>query len=65
MWFKNLYFFAFTRPFECSEEDLEKNLEAALIYDNIGYAAECESCQTACDLLEYLNILVNDVCNCK
>ena len=27
MWFKNLYFFAFTRPFECSEEDLEKQLQ--------------------------------------
>jgi recombination associated protein RdgC len=26
MWFKNLYFFAFTRPFESSEEDLEKHL---------------------------------------
>jgi len=26
MWFKNLYFFAFTRPFEWSEEDLEKHL---------------------------------------
>ncbi|XQW85744.1 recombination-associated protein RdgC [Thalassotalea piscium] len=26
MWFKNLYFFAFTRPFEWSEKDLEKNL---------------------------------------
>jgi len=26
MWFKNLYFFAFTRPFQSSEEDLEKHL---------------------------------------
>ena len=26
MWFKNLYFFAFTRPFEWSEQDLEKHL---------------------------------------
>jgi recombination associated protein RdgC len=26
MWFKNLYFFAFTRPFELSEQDLEKHL---------------------------------------
>ena len=26
MWFKNLYFFAFTRPFEWTEEDLEKHL---------------------------------------
>ncbi len=30
MWFKNLYFFAFTRPFECSEEDLEKHLSEHL-----------------------------------
>ncbi len=30
MWFKNLYFFAFTRPFECSEEDLEKHLNEHL-----------------------------------
>ena len=30
MWFKNLYFFAFTRPFECSEEDLEKQLSEHL-----------------------------------
>jgi len=26
MWFKNLYFFTFTRPFELSEEQLEKHL---------------------------------------
>lgn len=26
MWFKNIYFFAFTRPFELSEEQLEKHL---------------------------------------
>lgn len=26
MWFKNLYFFAFTRPFESSEQDIEKQL---------------------------------------
>ena len=26
MWFKNLYFFAFTRPFELSDQDLEKQL---------------------------------------
>jgi len=26
MWFKNLYFFAFTRPFEWSEQDIEKQL---------------------------------------
>jgi recombination associated protein RdgC len=26
MWFKNLYFFAFTRPFELSEDQLEKHL---------------------------------------
>ena len=26
MWFKNLYFFTFTRPFEWSEQDLEKHL---------------------------------------
>lgn len=26
MWFKNLYFFAFTRPFEWSEQDLEQQL---------------------------------------
>ncbi len=30
MWFKNLYFFAFTRPFEWSEEDLEKHLSEHL-----------------------------------
>ena len=30
MWFKNLYFFAFTRPFEWSEQDLEKNLSEHL-----------------------------------
>lgn len=30
MWFKNLYFFAFTRPFELSEEDLEKHLSEHL-----------------------------------
>lgn len=30
MWFKNLYFFAFTRPFECSEQDLEKHLNEHL-----------------------------------
>ena len=30
MWFKNLYFFAFTRPFECSEQDLEKHLSEHL-----------------------------------
>jgi len=30
MWFKNLYFFAFTRPFEHSEEDLEKQLSENL-----------------------------------
>ena len=30
MWFKNLYFFAFTRPFEWSEEDLEKQLSEHL-----------------------------------
>ncbi|MGB1263286.1 MAG: recombination-associated protein RdgC [Cognaticolwellia sp.] len=30
MWFKNLYFFAFTRPFECSEEDLERQLSENL-----------------------------------
>jgi len=26
MWFKNLYFFAFTKPFEWSEQDIEKQL---------------------------------------
>lgn len=26
MWFKNLYFFAFTKPFKLSEEELEKHL---------------------------------------
>ena len=46
-------------------EDMITNLEAALIYDNIGYAADCGSCRTACDLLEYLNILVKNVCDCK
>lgn len=30
MWFKNLYFFAFTRPFKHSEEDLEKHLNEHL-----------------------------------
>lgn len=30
MWFKNLYFFAFTRPFEWSEQDLEKHLSEHL-----------------------------------
>ena len=30
MWFKNLYFFAFTRPFQWSEEDLEKHLSEHL-----------------------------------
>lgn len=30
MWFKNLYFFAFTRPFKWSEEDLEKHLSEHL-----------------------------------
>ncbi|RHW75924.1 recombination-associated protein RdgC [Colwellia sp. RSH04] len=30
MWFKNLYFFAFTRPFELSEQDLEKHLSEHL-----------------------------------
>jgi recombination associated protein RdgC len=30
MWFKNLYFFAFTRPFELSEQDLEKQLSEHL-----------------------------------
>jgi len=30
MWFKNLYFFAFTRPFEHSEQDLEKHLSEHL-----------------------------------
>ena len=30
MWFKNLYFFAFTRPFDCSEADLEKQLSENL-----------------------------------
>lgn len=30
MWFKNLYFFAFTRPFELSEQDLEKHLNEHL-----------------------------------
>lgn len=30
MWFKNLYFFAFTRPFEWSEKDLEKHLSEHL-----------------------------------
>jgi recombination associated protein RdgC len=30
MWFKNLYFFAFTRPFEWTEEDLEKHLSEHL-----------------------------------
>ncbi|WP_448546713.1 recombination-associated protein RdgC [Thalassotalea fusca] len=30
MWFKNLYFFAFTRPFEWSEQDLEKQLSEHL-----------------------------------
>jgi len=30
MWFKNLYFFAFTRPFESSEEDIEKQLSEHL-----------------------------------
>lgn len=30
MWFKNLYFFAFTRPFEWSEQDLEKQLNEHL-----------------------------------
>lgn len=30
MWFKNLYFFAFTRPFESSEEDLEQQLSEHL-----------------------------------
>ncbi|SEK70018.1 recombination associated protein RdgC [Colwellia chukchiensis] len=30
MWFKNLYFFAFTRPFECSEADLEQQLSEHL-----------------------------------
>ncbi|MEW6990051.1 recombination-associated protein RdgC [Colwelliaceae bacterium 6441] len=30
MWFKNLYFFAFTRPFTLSEEDLEKHLNEHL-----------------------------------
>ncbi|WP_448563583.1 recombination-associated protein RdgC [Thalassotalea ganghwensis] len=30
MWFKNLYFFAFTRPFEWSEKELEKNLSEHL-----------------------------------
>ncbi len=30
MWFKNLYFFAFTRPFEWSEHDLEKHLSEHL-----------------------------------
>ena len=30
MWFKNLYFFAFTRPFEWTEQDLEKHLSEHL-----------------------------------
>ena len=30
MWFKNLYFFAFTRPFKLSEQDLEKHLSEHL-----------------------------------
>ncbi len=30
MWFKNLYFFAFTRPFELSEQDIEKQLSEHL-----------------------------------
>ncbi|WP_077338051.1 recombination-associated protein RdgC [Pseudocolwellia agarivorans] len=30
MWFKNLYFFAFTRPFEWSEQDIEKRLSEHL-----------------------------------
>jgi len=30
MWFKNLYFFAFTSPFKLSEEDLEKHLSEHL-----------------------------------
>ena len=30
MWFKNLYFFAFTRPFEWTQEDLEKHLSEHL-----------------------------------
>ncbi|XPF94200.1 recombination-associated protein RdgC [Colwellia sp. RE-S-Sl-9] len=30
MWFKNLYFFAFTRPFEWSEQDIEKQLSEHL-----------------------------------
>lgn len=30
MWFKNLYFFAFTRPFTWTEEDLEKHLSEHL-----------------------------------
>ncbi len=30
MWFKNLYFFAFTRPFEWSEQDIEKLLSEHL-----------------------------------
>jgi len=30
MWFKNLYFFTFTRPFEVSEQDLEKQLNEHL-----------------------------------
>ncbi|WP_286234799.1 recombination-associated protein RdgC [Thalassotalea sediminis] len=30
MWFKNLYFFAFTRPFEWSEQDLIKHLNEHL-----------------------------------
>ncbi len=30
MWFKNLYVFAFTRPFEWSEQDLEKHLSEHL-----------------------------------
>jgi recombination associated protein RdgC len=30
MWFKNLYFFAFTRPFEVSEQDIEKQLSEHL-----------------------------------
>ncbi|MCO4798227.1 MAG: recombination-associated protein RdgC [Colwelliaceae bacterium] len=30
MWFKNLYFFAFTRPFKWSEQDLEKHLNEHL-----------------------------------
>jgi len=30
MWFKNLYFFAFTRPFKWSEQDLEKHLSEHL-----------------------------------